>query len=123
MTMADAANIAPVELDFSKLNGLVPVVLQHAGTKEVLMVGFVNREAWEQTLHTGRVTLYRRTLGRVQVKGEETGDFLAVRRAVADCDHDSVVLEVVPDSPVCHYGRHSCFFREIPLRPDAQPIP
>jgi len=121
VTLKDAANAVPAELDFFKLNGLVPVVLQHAETREVLMVGFVNREAWEQTLRTGLVTLYRRTLGRVQVKGEENGEFLAVRRAVADCDHDTVVLEVVPGSPVCHYGCHSCFFNEIPLRLDSQP--
>ena len=59
-----------VRLDFSKLNGLVPVVLQHADTKEVLMVGFVDEAAWEQTLRSGVVTLFRRTLGRLQVKGE-----------------------------------------------------
>jgi phosphoribosyl-AMP cyclohydrolase len=101
------------ELNFSKLNGLVPVVLQHAGTREVLMVGFMDREAWEQTLQTGLVTLFRRTLGRVQVKGEEDGKFVYVQRIVVDCDDDTVLLEVVPETPVCHYGYQSCFIKEI----------
>lgn len=103
-----------ITLDFSKLGGLVPVVLQHAGTKDVLMVGFVDQEAWEQTLETGLVTLYRRTLGRVQVKGEEEGRYVRVRRAVVDCDDDTVLLEVLPDGPVCHFGGESCFIKELP---------
>jgi phosphoribosyl-AMP cyclohydrolase len=107
-TIADA-----IELNFSKLNGLVPAVLQHAKTKEVLMVGFMNKEAWEQTLQTGLVYLFRRTLGRVQVKGEEDGKFVYVHRIVVDCDDDTVLLEVVPESPVCHYGYQSCFFKEV----------
>ncbi|AIE60193.1 phosphoribosyl-AMP cyclohydrolase [Bacillus methanolicus] len=102
-----------IKLDFSKLNGLVPAVLQHAETKEVLMVGFMDEEAWEQTVETGLVTLFRRTLGRVQVKGEEDGKFVNVRRIVVDCDVDTVLLEVVPESPVCHYGYQSCFIKEI----------
>jgi phosphoribosyl-AMP cyclohydrolase len=102
-----------IELDFSKLNGLVPVVLQHAVNKEVLMVGFMDKESWEQTLQTGLVTFFRRTLGRVQVKGEEDGKFVSVQRIVVDCDDDTVLLEVVPESPVCHYGYQSCFFKEI----------
>ncbi|EIJ78260.1 bifunctional phosphoribosyl-AMP cyclohydrolase/phosphoribosyl-ATP pyrophosphatase protein [Bacillus methanolicus PB1] len=101
-----------IKLDFSKLNGLVPAVLQHAETKEVLMVGFMDEEAWEQTVETGLVTLFRRTLGRVQVKGEEDGKFVSVRRIVADCDDDTILLEVVPESPVCHYGYQSCFIKE-----------
>jgi phosphoribosyl-AMP cyclohydrolase len=101
------------KLDFSKLNGLVPAVLQHAETKEVLMVGFMDEEAWEKTLQTGLVTLFRRTLGRVQVKGEEDGKYLSFKRIVADCDDDTVLLEVIPEAPVCHYGYQSCFIKEI----------
>ncbi|MED0660141.1 phosphoribosyl-AMP cyclohydrolase [Bacillus smithii] len=101
------------ELDFSKLNGLVPAVLQHAETKDVLMVGFMDKEAWDKTLQTGLVTLFRRTLGRVQVKGEEDGRFVNVQRIVVDCDDDTVLLEVVPEAPVCHYGYESCFIKEI----------
>ena len=91
-----------VKLDFSKLNGLVPVVLQHAETKEVLMVGFVDQQAWEETLRTGLVTLFRRTLGRVQVKGEEEGKVVPIRRMVVDCDDDTVLLEVLPEATICH---------------------
>lgn len=101
------------ELDFSKLNGLVPAVLQHAETKDVLMVGFMDKEAWDKTLQTGLVTLFRRTLGRVQVKGEEDGRFVNVQRIVVDCDDDTVLFEVVPEAPVCHYGYESCFIKEI----------
>jgi len=111
--MTDHTIVGSTELNFSKLNGLVPVVLQHAETKEVLMVGFMDREAWEQTLQTGLVTLYRRTLGRVQVKGEEDGKFVIVKRIVVDCDDDTVLLEVAPEAPVCHYGYQSCFYKEI----------
>lgn len=103
-----------VTLDFSKLGGLVPVVLQHAETKDVLMVGFVDQEAWAKTLETGLVTLFRRTLGRVQVKGEDEGRYVHVQRAVVDCDDDTVLLDVVPDGPVCHFGGSSCFIKEVP---------
>jgi len=112
MTIEQSATGA-FPLDFSKLNGLVPAVLQHAETKEVLMVGFMDKAAWEQTLQTGFVTLYRRTLGRVQVKGEEVGKPLPFRRILVDCDDDTVLLEVVPEVPVCHYGFDSCFFKEV----------
>jgi phosphoribosyl-AMP cyclohydrolase len=104
-----------LDLDYTKLNGLVPAVLQHAETREVLMVGFMDREAWEATVRTGRVTLFRRTLGRIQVKGEEEGHPLAVRRAVVDCDDDTVLLEVLPEVPVCHFGGPTCFFKEQPV--------
>lgn len=114
---ADGTTVGTAKLDFTKLNGLVPVVLQHAETREVLMVGFVNEEAWKKTLETGRVTLFRRTLGRVQVKGEEDGKYVYVQRIVVDCDDDTVLLEVVPESPVCHYGYSSCFYKEITPQP------
>jgi phosphoribosyl-AMP cyclohydrolase len=100
-------------LDFTKLGGLVPVVLQHSETREVLMVGFVDAEAWERTMTTGLVTLFRRTLGRVWVKGEDDGNHVRVQRAVVDCDDDTVLLEVLPDGPVCHYGGPSCFIKPV----------
>ena len=106
-----------VKLDFSKLNGLVPVVLQHAGTREVVMVGFVDQEAWDQTLRTGVVTLFRRTLGRVQVKGEEEGKVVRITRMVVDCDDDTVLLQVLPEATICHQAGPSCFFKEIPVSP------
>lgn len=102
-----------VALDFSKLNGLVPVILQHRETREVLMVGFVDQEAWEQTLRTGLVTLFRRTLQRVQVKGADDGNCVRVERIVVDCDNDSVLLEVLPEGPVCHFGGPTCFITPV----------
>ena len=98
-----------VDLDFAKMNGLAPVVLQHAETRDVLMVGFVDEEAWRKTLSTGVVTLFRRTLGRVQVKGEDEGSPLRIRDVVVDCDRDTALLTVVPETPVCHEGGKTCF--------------
>jgi phosphoribosyl-AMP cyclohydrolase len=102
-----------VQLDFSKLNGLVPVVLQHAETREVVMVGFVDQQAWEETLRTGTVVLFRRTLGRVQVKGEEEGKVVRITRMVVDCDDDTVLLEVLPEATICHENGDNCFFKEV----------
>jgi phosphoribosyl-AMP cyclohydrolase len=104
-----------VVLDYSKLNGLVPVVLQHSETREVLMVGFVNHEAWEETLRTGLVTLFRRTLQRVQVKGAVDGSYVRIERIVVDCDDDSVLLEVLPEGPVCHFGGPTCFIKPVEI--------
>lgn len=103
-----------VDLDFAKMNGLAPVVLQHAETAEVLMVGFVDEEAWRQTLSTGKVTLFRRTLGRVHVKGEDDGEPpLHIRDIVVDCDRDTALLTVVPQTPVCHEGGPTCFIHPV----------
>lgn len=112
----EAAFETAIPLDFSKLHGLVPVVLQHARTREVLMVGFVDQAAWQKTLATGRVWLFRRTLGRVQQKGEEDGRYVVIRRLTIDCDRDTVLLEVLPEGPVCHYGGPSCFIHAVPAR-------
>jgi len=103
-----------VHLDFAKMDGLAPVVLQHAETREVLMVGFVDEEAWRKTLSTGVVTLFRRTLGRVQVKGEDDGSPpLRISDISVDCDRDTALLAVVPESPVCHEGGESCFIHPV----------
>lgn len=102
-----------VQLDFSKLNGLVPVVLQHAETREVVMVGFVDEAAWRETLRTGTVVLFRRTLGRLQVKGEEEGKVVRITRMVVDCDDDTVLLEVLPEATICHENGDNCFFKEV----------
>ena len=102
-----------VKLDFSKLNGLLPVVLQHAETREVVMVGFIDEQAWEETLRTGTVVLFRRTLGRLQVKGEEEGKVVPITRMVVDCDDDTVLLEVLPEATICHENGDNCFFKEV----------
>jgi phosphoribosyl-AMP cyclohydrolase len=102
-----------VTLDFSKLNGLVPVVLQHAETRDVIMVGFVDQAAWQETLRTGTVVLFRRTLGRLQVKGEEEGKVVRITRMTVDCDDDTVLLEVLPEATICHERGNNCFFKAV----------
>ena len=106
-----------MEIDFDKLQGLAPAVIQDAGTDELLMVGFMNREALNMTLHTGFVTFYSRTREKLWTKGETSGNRLQVVAAWADCDRDTVLLRVrvLGEGKVCHNGTRSCFTQEIPL--------
>lgn len=99
----------PASLDFDKLGGLLPAIIQHADTGEVLMLGFMNREAAEQTAATGLVTFHSRTKGRLWTKGETSGNVLRVVEAVADCDRDTLLVSVIPAGPVCHTGSRHCF--------------
>lgn len=100
-------------LDFTKLDGLVPAVIQDSETNRVLMVGFMNEEAWRKTLETGFATFYSRTRNKLWMKGESSGHRLEVKEIRADCDQDTVLLKVVAHGPgVCHEGYESCFFRE-----------
>lgn len=96
-------------LDFEKGNGLVPVVIQDEQTLEVLMLGYMNREAWEKTENEGRVTFYSRTKNRLWTKGEESGNFLYVVSSHIDCDQDTLLIKVKPHGPTCHTGARSCF--------------
>ena len=98
-------------LDFTKLGGLVPVVIQHADSGDVLMVGFMNEDAWQQTLATGRVTLFRRTLGRVWVKGEDDGHYVEPVEVIVDCDDDTVVVKARPTGNLCGHGFPGCFLQ------------
>ena len=99
-------------IDFAKLDGLVPAVIQDADTRRVLMVGFMNDEALEATTRTGRVTFYSRSKQRLWTKGESSGHTLDVVEMAIDCDADSVLVTVRPAGPgVCHEGYESCFFR------------
>jgi len=102
-----------LQLDFEKLDGLLPAVVQDHHTKEVLMVGFMNREAWEKTLRTGLVTFWSRTRQTLWTKGETSGNHLRVVRLWTDCDRDTVLAEVEPKGPTCHTGARSCFYEEI----------
>src|SRR5690606_16605271 len=95
--------------DFSKGDGLVPVVVQHVHTLEVLMLGYVNREAWEKTLHEDRVTFYSRSKKRLWTKGEGSGHFLELVDWKLDCDQDAILVFVHPAGPTCHTGDRSCF--------------
>ena len=97
-------------LNFKKLNGLIPVVVQHKETCEVLMVGFTNREALELTLDTGFLHFFSRTKQRLWKKGETSGNTLKTHSILTDCDNDALVVKVLPSGPVCHTGKPSCFF-------------
>lgn len=99
-------------LDFKKGDGLVPVVIQDNQTLEVLMLGYMNEEAWAKTQQEGRVTFYSRSKNRLWTKGEESGNFLKVVSTHIDCDQDTLLLKVIPAGPTCHTGARSCFQTE-----------
>ncbi|MCP4313207.1 MAG: bifunctional phosphoribosyl-AMP cyclohydrolase/phosphoribosyl-ATP diphosphatase HisIE [Bacteroidetes bacterium] len=96
-------------MDYKKLNGLIPAVIQDARTNRVLMLGFMNKEAYKKTKKEGKVTFYSRTKDRLWTKGEESGNFLYVKEITKDCDEDTVLIKVDPVGPVCHTGRDTCF--------------
>ena len=102
-------------MDFSKLNGLIPAVIQDAATHEVLMVGFMNQEALDRTLATGFATFFSRTRNALWLKGETSGNRLQVERILSDCDDDTLLLLVtrLGDGNVCHTGDRTCFSREV----------
>ena len=98
------------ELDTQKIaDGLIPAIIQDDRTRQVLMLGYMNAEAYEKTVAEGRVTFYSRTKGRLWTKGETSGNFLTVRSIAKDCDNDTLLIRVEPAGPVCHTGSHSCF--------------
>ena len=101
-----------MELDFDKMGGLLPAVIQDAETGKVLMVGFMNKEAWEKTNETGLVTFYSRTKNRLWTKGEESGHYLNVKEVIPDCDKDTLLIKATPNGPVCHTGSDTCFDEE-----------
>lgn len=96
-------------IDFDKMNGLVPAIIQDAETKNVLMLGYMNREAYDKTVETGKVTFFSRTKNRLWTKGETSGNFLNVVSIKNDCDNDSLLIQVRPDGPVCHTGTDTCW--------------
>ena len=95
--------------DFEKLNGLVPAVIQDAETLRVLMLGFMNEEAFMKTVAENRVTFFSRTKNRLWTKGEESGNFLNVVSITTDCDNDTLLIKVNPVGPVCHTGTDTCW--------------
>ena len=102
-------------MDFTKLNGLIPVVVQDEETSEVLMLGFMNEQALAETRRTGYATFFSRTRKKLWMKGETSGNKLAVRQVFLDCDQDTLLIKVrrEGDGNVCHTGQRSCFFNEI----------
>lgn len=98
-----------MNIDFEKSNGLVPVVIQDVQTLEVLMLGYMNEEAWTKTQNEGVVTFFSRTKNRLWTKGESSGNFLHVKETYLDCDNDTLLIKVTPVGPTCHTGNRSCF--------------
>jgi phosphoribosyl-ATP pyrophosphohydrolase/phosphoribosyl-AMP cyclohydrolase len=98
-----------MQLDFSKLNGLIPAVIQDDQTNKVLRVGFMNEEALAKTYETGTVTFFSRSKNRLWTKGEESGNFLNIVSISEDCDKDTLLIKVNPSGPVCHTGSDTCF--------------
>ncbi len=96
-------------LDWTKGDGLIPAIVQHWRSGQVLMLGYVNREAFSQTLQSGKVTFWSRSRGRMWTKGETSGNTLAFRSAHADCDGDALLILAEPAGPTCHRGTASCF--------------
>ncbi|MGJ1195249.1 bifunctional phosphoribosyl-AMP cyclohydrolase/phosphoribosyl-ATP diphosphatase HisIE [Sphingobacterium spiritivorum] len=99
-------------LDFSKSDGLVPVIVQDTQTLEVLMLGYMNEEAWQKTQAERKVTFFSRSKNRLWTKGEESGNFLHVVSYHIDCDQDTLLIKARPDGPTCHTGSRSCFKTE-----------
>ncbi len=103
-----------IPLDFSKLNGLVPAVVQDYQSGDVLMLGFMNREAWEKTLASGKATFFSRTRKALWVKGKTSGNTQIIKEIRIDCDDDSMLLKVEQlGGAACHTGHRSCFFKKI----------
>ena len=96
-------------LDFAKMGGLIPAIIQDARTKNVLMLGFMNEEAYKKTLEINKVTFYSRTRNKLWTKGEESGNFLEVVSIAEDCDKDTLLIQAIPAGPVCHTGSATCF--------------
>ena len=113
------ATMATPDLDWDKLNGLAPAIVQDARNGAVLMMGYMNREALAATTATGRVTFWSRSKGRLWTKGETSGHFLDVRSVAADCDRDTLLILAEPTGPACHLGTATCWGQSAP-QSDAQ---
>jgi phosphoribosyl-ATP pyrophosphohydrolase/phosphoribosyl-AMP cyclohydrolase len=98
-----------MNLDFKKAGGLIPAVIQDAATEKILMVGFMNEEAYQKTVDSKLVTFYSRTRNRLWTKGEESGNCLDVVKISVDCDNDTLLIKANPRGPVCHTGADTCF--------------
>ena len=96
-------------IDFEKMGGLVPAIIQDAVTRQVLMLGFMNEEAYQKTVETKKVTFWSRTRNCLWTKGETSGNFLTVRKMFADCDADTLLIQADPTGPTCHRGTTACF--------------
>ncbi len=106
-------NVKIDELDWAKMNNLIPVITQEANTKEVLTLAFVNREALERTMETGWAYYYRRSHGKVMQKGVTSGNVQRIVDILTDCDNDALVYLVEQTGPACHLGERTCFHKQL----------
>lgn len=98
-----------MKIDFEKMGGLIPAIIQDSATSKVLMLGFMNEEAYAKTKETGMVTFFSRTKNRLWTKGETSANFLKVVQMLVDCDNDTLLIKAIPAGPVCHTGKDTCF--------------
>lgn len=98
-----------MNIDYDKNNGLVPAIIQDADTKNVLMLGYMNEEAFNKTQETGKVTFYSRSKNRLWTKGEESGNYLELVSIQVDCDDDTLLIQAKPHGPTCHKGTDTCW--------------
>lgn len=98
-----------MDLDFNKMDGLIPAIIQDNYSQKVLMLGYMNEEAYKKTVETGKVTFFSRTKQRLWTKGETSGNFLNVVDIKSDCDNDTLLIMVHPEGPVCHLGTDTCW--------------
>ncbi len=101
-----------MDINFEKMGGLVPAIVQDNVTRKVLMLGFMNKEAYDKTVETGKVTFWSRTRNCLWTKGETSGNFLNVKDILLDCDKDTLLIKARPDGPVCHTGADTCWNEE-----------
>jgi len=101
-----------MNIDFNKSDGLVPVIIQNAINSQVLMLGYMNEEAYEATVKTGKVTFFSRSKNRLWMKGETSGNTLELDSISLDCDNDAILIKAFPNGPTCHTGSTSCFKEE-----------
>jgi len=98
-----------MKINFEKNNGLVPAIIQDAHTNVVLMLGYMNREAFDKTLASGKVTFFSRSQNKLWTKGETSGNWLYYKQALIDCDNDTLLIKATPEGPTCHTGQDTCF--------------
>lgn len=103
------SNLNIDQLDWNKMSDLIPAIIQHAETGEVLMLGYMNRDALSTSLSTNEVTFYSRSKQRLWRKGETSGNTMMVKKITTDCDNDSLLIQVIPMGPACHLGYSTCF--------------
>ena len=106
-----------MKIDFEKMSGLVPAVIQDAETKNILMLGFMNKEAYQKTVETGHVTFWSRTRQTLWTKGETSGHFLNLVDMKVDCDNDTLLVKVNPIGPTCHTGTDTCWGESNDMNP------